>query len=135
MIAADSISRLLLPRRHGEAGLEPRHFRAHDRRDHLEGRRVADARREEQHHEHREEAPEGTRLILDAEEVENAENRRDHQGEDPERDAAAAVAIRQPPVAEREIAPTSGPRKTNFSESTSRELHLGQQRERRPSSR
>ena len=42
--------------------------------DHLEGRRVADAGREEQDQEHREEAPERAGLVLDAEEVENAEH-------------------------------------------------------------
>jgi hypothetical protein len=118
MMAADSLLRLAQALLFAHAGISA-DLLAHDRRDHLEGRGVADAGGEEQQHEHREEAPERARLVLAPRKY---------------RDAGTAAIIttntqkvtRPPPkrseiqpVAERDRAPTSGPRNTNCSESTS----------------
>ena len=120
VIAADSFSAWRCARRGVGRRHQPVHFLAHDVRDHLEGRRVADAGREEQHQEHREEAPERARLILDAEEVEDARARRPSSGTNTHKVTRPPPHLSATqPVAERDSAPTSGPRKTNCSASTS----------------
>ena len=96
VIAADSFLGLAQARASIRGRHQPVDLLAHDVGDHLEGRRVADAGSEEQHQEHREEAPERSRLVLDAEEVEHAEHAGHHGDEHPQRDAPAAPSVGHP---------------------------------------
>ena len=114
-----------------EVGLrhQPVDLLAHDVRDHLEGRRIADACCKEQDEEHREEAPERVRLILDAEEVQHAAHADHHQHEHPEGDAAAAPFVGNPSRRGARQRADQRAEEDERQRVDRRELRLGKQRE------
>src|SRR5579885_54943 len=122
---------LLVALLQGHFRLELRHFLSHDCGNHLEGRCVAHAAREEQQEEARKEPPEGIGLILHAEEIKNAENAERHCDEYPERHAPTAILVRDPAGGGTRDGAHQRPEEGKLQRIDARKLRFGEQRKSR----